>query len=670
MMKTFADAEERLVESLPGYESRPQQQTLARSVETMFSNPSNTAWQPDEFAVDAGAVPVVRRHLFGQAGCGTGKSLGYLIPAILSAVAENRRVIVSVTTKALQDQLADKDVPFLQEHLGTDFSWTVLKGRSNYFCTTRAQTADLQDVPMLPELLKIANEAGFSGLRDDFEFEIPHSQWAKVCADADDCRDNNCKDRPAFCYAEQARARAKSSTLVVVNHALFFTDLMVKVQTGAGAMLDDYDFVIFDEAHEMEEVAGNTLGFSFTEGTIRALTGEVRNWADRYADQGVDAVSGIITDVMAATDTFFRALPGEKQTERLLNSHLNALVAEFGTVYSSLNQMRTALSRCSLENASDYTKAMKRKTSLVRRCNNLIDRFGALIADSFDDTVRWVEKERTRTGEERKVVKAAPINVAPFLKANLFSYVPCIMVSATLAVKGEFSYIAGRLGVENFDGIDVGTPFDFIKQARLYVPVNLPEPKGAQVPVWETQCREEIVDLVKASKGRALVLFTSMKQMRETYDAVQKRLPYTLMMQGQAAPRVLAERFKNEESSVLFGTKSFFTGVDFQGETCSLVIIAKMPFPVPTEPMTEARCEAIERNGGNSFGDYTIPVMSLTLQQAAGRLIRHRDDQGVVAILDPRIATKGYGKQIMSDLPPMPFIKTLSDVEDFFSEIA
>lgn len=669
-MKTFAEAEARLAERLPGYESRPQQKRLAEAVEAAFANPQNTAWMPTEEQVEQGAAPIVREHLFAQAGCGTGKSLGYSIPAILAAVASNKRVIVSVTTKALQDQLSEKDYPFLETNLGVDFTWTVLKGRSNYLCPNRAESADLQDVPLLPQIIKRANEATFSGLREDLGFDVPPSQWSKVCAEADDCRDNNC--RPSTpgegtkCFAEAARAFAKECDVVIVNHALFFTDLMVKHLTGAGGMLNEYDFVIFDEAHEVEEIAGNTLGYQFTEGTFRALTAEVRTWADRYADDGIDAVGNEVAALMTASTSFFEALP----VERLRNTHLNELVDQFGAVYTSLFALRTALGDAKVENTGEYRKAMKRKTSLLRRTNNAVERFGALITDSFDDSVRWVEKERTRMGEEVKVVKSAPINVAPFLSEVLFSKTPCILTSATLASKGSFDFIAGRLGVEHFSGLDVGTPFDFPSQARLYVPVHLPEPVRDKTAAWETGVRQEIMDLVRKSEGRALILFTSVKHMKETYEAVAKHMPYNVLMQGQAAPRVLAAQFAEDTHSVLFGTKSFFTGVDFQGETCSLVAVCKMPFPVPSEPLVEARCEAIERNGGNAFSDYTVPVMSLVLQQAAGRLIRHRNDTGVVAILDPRIISKGYGKQVVRDLPPMPIVKTIEEVGAFFEETA
>jgi ATP-dependent DNA helicase DinG len=249
--------------------------------------------------------------------------------------------------------------------------------------------------------------------------------------------------------------------------------------------------------------------------------------------------------------------------------------------------------------------------------------------------------------------------------------VVCILTSATLAVKGSMRYIASRLGIDSFTPLDVGTPFDFAHQARIYVPVTLPEPKGSKVEMWEAQATQEIVDLIKVSEGRALVLFTSIKHMRAAFASVKIQLGdrYAMKMQGQEPPKALGAWFVEDNSSVLFGTKSFFTGVDFAGEACSLVIIAKMPFPVPTEPMTEARVEAIEAAGGSGFGDYTIPVMSLVLQQAAGRLIRHRNDRGVVAILDPRIVSKSYGKQILRDLPPMGFTTKIAEVQTFFDSL-
>lgn len=656
-MNTFAEAEERLAQTLPGYESRPQQQALARAVEQAFIDNAKVGKEPGE-------IPT---HLIAQAGCGTGKSLGYGIPSILLG----RRVIVSVTTKALQDQLSEKDIPFLQENLGVDFRWAVLKGRSNYFCPERAlDIADECEPGIVAAMIQASKADGFIGERDSFDFEISDKTWAKVHADSDECSSRNCS-QAATCFAQRARARAAEATLVIVNHALFFTDLQIRELTdGYVTMLGEYDFVVFDEAHEVESVATDSLGATITEQSFVSLVTEVRNFAERYADDA-DVVSESHPQLLGAAKVLFERL----ETGRLRMASVLKIQNEFVAINEAMRAFRKGVLAIKLEgvDGSVYTRLKQRRDSLLKRTDNLAQKIEAIIAADFAEVVRWVEEERRQFRGEwttRKVLRSAPIDVGPYLRALLFSQTPTILTSATLEVKGDFDYIAGRLGIDDFSGLDVGTPFDFGTQALTYVPRHLPEPKGDQVRNWETQVVEEIIDLCKASDGRALILFTSTKHMREAYEACHHRMPYNVFMQGQMPQKRLIEEFKSDTHSVLFATRSYFTGVDVQGDSLSLVAIAKMPFPVPTEPMTEARCEIIKANGGNDFSDYTIPVMSLILQQGYGRAIRHRNDRAVVAILDPRLVTKGYGKQILKDLPPAPLATNIEEVQAFFARAA
>lgn len=665
-LRTFADAESVLAKTLPGYERREPQQKLAEGIERLFSKAEHFAPYsgPEEEYSDW--VREGTTHFLGQAGCGTGKSVAYLVPALISG----KRVVISVTTKALQSQLASKDLPFLEEHLGIDFSWTVLKGRSNYACINRIALVTENDVPELAEITSlIQNDADFDGEKETIERalgrELPFSSWNLICADSDECQDNNCD--PTNCYAERARAKARESQVVIANHSLFFTDLMVK-SYGVRGMLGEYDAVILDECHEAESVAGETLGGSMSEGSFNSLSAQIRRWGRDHADDDGDSLAEPLSVLSAAVQSLFGAL----DEGRLTDGKIAGSATEFGSTYDALVALRTALHGSKIDQSPAHDKAFKRKRSLLRMTVSITDRLSTVVAGAQTEHVRWVEEERTRRGETRKVIKVAPILVAPFLFKWLFSKTPCVLVSATLTVRQSFDYIVSRLGVgPAYEGLDVGTPFDYPTQGRLYVPVHLPEPKGSDQVEWKAMATNEIAQLIKASKGRALVLFTSVAHMRESSSALRVMCPdLDFRMQYDAPTGDLTEWLKDRNPDhpgrVLLATKSFFTGVDIPGEALSLVIVTKMPFPRPGDALIDARCEAIEAAGGNAFSDYTIPVMSLVLQQATGRLIRHRSDRGVVAILDPRVMTKGYGKRILSDLPPMGRVTTLGDVEEFF----
>lgn len=671
-MKTFADAERVLADALPGYESRPPQQALAEAIEQILARPENFApyTGPEDEYPDWEKPGLV--HLFGQAGTGTGKSLAYLIPAILSG----KRIVVSVTTKALQDQIVSTDLPFLTEHLGVDFSWALLKGRSNYVCKNRLGLVTEQDAS--PEILRQIWEATqdptFTGLREEIDAMIPDRVWSQVCSESEECSSNKCKVEE--CYAERARDEASRARLIIANHALFLSDLMQK-SWGRNGMLDEYDLVVFDEAHALEEVAGNTLGATMSEGSFNSYTSQVRRWATDHADDEGESLQEPIDHVTNAARALFAAV----KVGRLREGQLEELTDELGAMYDALDSIRGTLAKTKYDHAKDPTRASKKRFRLVRQAYSLLDRLTEVIAAPADEVVRWVEEEQRR-GEKRKVIKTAPILVAPFLYRWLFSKTPAVLVSATLAVRGNMAYIAGRLGIRDYGQIDVGTPFDYPTQGQIYVPISLPdgspfpEPSRDMVAMWESIAIQEIHRLVNASRGRALVLFTSIKHMKATAEAL-RRMPGDLeyRMQGETrSNRELVDWLKDHASGgngrVLLATKSFFTGVDIPGEALSMLIITKMPFPVPTEPLTEARCEAIEMAGGSSFRDYTIPVMSLELQQGVGRLIRHTSDRGVAAILDPRLVSKPYGRGILRDLPPMASVHTVADVETFFEQEA
>ena len=673
--QTFADAEVTLARSLPGYESRPQQQALAREVELAMET---------------------KTHLLGQAGCGTGKSFGYLIPLILRAVNTGERGVASTATKALQDQVANGDLPFLQEHLGVPFTFALLKGRSNYICLSRMEDPEVvtevqigryaQRITDHEQAVRDFDGEGdypeFLGERDDFGFEIADPEWRKLTVSSEECPGKKECPYGDRCYAEKAKKKALESDIVVVNHALYFTDMVVKaVSNGRSNMIGDHATVVFDEGHEIEEYASGIFGSQFTEAGVRKLTGDLKRFASRYygGHDELESAANRVNDGMRLLWDAFAALLNPEDakkatTIRISPAHLEGAEEEFVEMALSLTDLAHLMEGIDPEQVppalqNDCRAAKKR---LLTRAVNMSVRFTDLVAAPFEEMVRWIEEDETNRGEKRVIIRTAPVNVATVLRPMLFSVaegkpqVTAIVLSATLMVDGRFDYIAGRLGCDDHLSIDVGTPFDFQTQSLLFVPRNLPVPAGDTQQSWSSASISMTSRLVEASDGRALLLFSSRRQMEKSYEILSETLGYNCMKQGQRANKLLAGEFAEDIHSVLFATRSFFTGVDFQGDACSLVVMDKLPFPVPTEPLFQARSEAVEKTGGDSFMDLTVPVMSLVLQQGHGRLIRHRNDRGVVAILDPRLVTKGYGGVIVRSLPDSPLTSRIEDVEQFF----
>lgn len=636
-MKTFAEAEVALAESLATYESREPQQQFAAAVENALATDT---------------------HLLAEAGCGTGKSFGYLIPAILSG----KRVIISTATKALQDQLATGDLPFLQEHLGVDFTWAVLKGRANYLC--RAALADdtgngsnAVPVTIRSSVLRRTEDADFNGERDDLGFDVENTDWMNLTVSSDDCPGKKSCPFGETCYAEGAKTAAKDAQIVVVNHALSMTDIAIELASeGAVKMLDNYDYIIFDEAHELEEYASGVFGSRITKAALISLATQARNFATK--------VGGTVRNdaVVTAAEALWAVLEEGRLRPNTVVEHEDAWVA----LANSLTELAEDVSNLGVRVGDEKTKSKLQR--LERRAMTTSRKVIDLITVDWNAVVRWVEEETTRRGAKVLVLRSAPIDLSEILNRALFSQVTSVLVSATLSVDGSFDYIAGRLGVEEYDELDVGTPFDFPTQAKLYVPGKDFNDPARDKEGWQSMAIAHMGEMVRMSGGGALLLFTSNAAMRRAHMALADTLEgqgLTVLKQGDAPNKALAAEFKADTHSVLFATRSFFTGVDFQGETLRLVVVDKLPFPVPTEPMTEARCEAIKAAGGNDFSEYTIPVMTLVLKQALGRLIRHKTDKGVMAILDPRLRSKGYGKVIMRSLPDATDTEVLAEAEHY-----
>jgi len=646
----FSEATKALAKAIPGYEVRPQQEYMALAIEQAM----------DE-----------ERHLLVEAGTGVGKSLGYLIPAIES----HRRTVVSTATKALQDQVALTDLPFLAEHLDTPFTYALLKGRSNYLCLAKIDDTDSKVDVYTRQQVALAikehdDDPVFMAERDDLP-PVTDQVWSALTISADECPGKKNCPFGQQCFAEKARDKARASDVVVVNHSLYLTDLRVKEATnGYASMIGSHEVVVFDEAHEIEGYAGTIFGGRFTKTGVKNLIAEIRRWAYLHNRADADETVDMTTDMDSAGENLWAKLtPGTLRPNDLvgLGEYFLSFVNAVHDLREWWNDEPFRLS------ASIPDPALIKYRSLGRRLDGVYTRFlSVMLGDTEDgavENVRWVEEESNLRGKQT-VLRIAPVSVAPLLRDMLFSAPEgptAILTSATMAIGGTFDYLAERLGIDSFSSLDVGTVFDYQTQARLYVPAHLADPSKERV-VWQSMAAYEMGELIQASKGGALLLFTSWSAMNAAYETLAPRLPYTCLRQGDMANRNLSSLFMEDRDSVLFATRSFMTGVNFEGDSCRLVVIDKLPFPVPTEPLTEARSAQIERAGGSSFADYTVPVMTLVLKQAFGRLIRKRTDRGVVAILDPRLVTKGYGAKIVRSLPPAPLVKSLDQVQAFFDE--
>jgi len=638
--KTFAEAEAVLAEALPGYESRPQQQALAAAVEGVLANGG--------------------QGLF-EAGCGTGKSLGAMIPAILSG----KRTVVATATIALMEQYANKDVPFLQENLGAPFTWTLLKGRANYFCVAKAISVDRSSLPfdLAAMEAELAADPEHSGDREHFKTPVTKDQFSYVSSTANDCPGKRECPFADQCYSERAKAIAADSDVVITNTAMLMTDLRVRKATdGYASLLGDYEALIIDEAHELEEIATDALEEKITLGKIERLVAEVNTFASNQKQETVSMGQDVLDAANLAWDT----LPDDQSVSLGWFSHNGE---PFTVLFEALRDFAMNVSAITVQDK----KAEGRRAILTRRAYNIVTSISEAVLADDAVLVRWVEEEMTkgRNARKIKVLKTAPVHVGPFLQETVWETISAALISATLSVGGNFDYLTNRLGLEAPATINVGTPFNYGEQAMLFVPTkDVPNPsenRGA----WMTYAANTTLDLIRQSGGGALLLFTSNESMKNSYELLAPMLRdmgYNCFRQNgdDGSPKEIARKFQEDEHSVLFAVKSFFTGVDFAGDTCRLVVMDKLPFPVPTDPVFQARCTQVERNGGNSFSAMTIPAMTLPLVQGFGRLIRTKSDRGVVAILDSRLTAKGYGRRVVASLPDSPVTTSLDRVQSFY----
>ena len=593
-----------------------------------------------------------RRHLIVEAGTGTGKTLAYLVPSILSG----KRVVISTGTKNLQEQLFFKDLPFLQSLFAQPLAVCYMKGRANYLC--RQKLYDAEREPVLSgfdetrefQLIRDWEPATLTGDRSELrELKEASSTWWKLDARSDLCAGQKCKqfDR---CFITEMHRRAAESDIIIVNHHLFFADLAMRDQA-FGAILPDYSAVIFDEAHEIEDVAGQYFGMSASNLQIQELIKDTAATSrqKQFASPELDRALIHLGD---GTEAFFRLFPQEgRQAFREHESFLMQHDETYGDLLFSLEALCARLEL--VEGAIEQTLPLVRRARLIQQAL----RFWMEGADPA--YVHWTERRGRGF-----YLQATPIDVSQTLATHLWERVDTvILTSATLAVAGQFDYTQKRLGLQHARTLAIESHYDYRKQVLLYIPPHLPDPRR---PDFARRAADEVEQIVDVSRGRAFVLFTSYQQMRQVYELLRSRLAYPLLLQGDAPRTALIEAFRAAPGAVLFGTSSFWQGVDVQGEQLSCVIIDRLPFAVPTDPVIAARAEAVRQNGGNPFYEYQIPQAALALKQGFGRLIRSASDRGVLALLDNRITKLPYGRVFFDSLPAYRLTSKLGDVQEFF----
>lgn len=608
-----------------------------------------------------------KKHLIVEAGTGTGKTLAYLVPAIAATVGQKKRIVISTGTKNLQEQLMEKDIPFLQKIMPKKFSAAYMKGRGNYACLYRVHKAENQPIldglDQIGQFEKVRNwvyETQTGDRRELVDLPEDLSFWNRINARGDICIGQKCPEYEP-CFITRMRARADAADIVIVNHHLFFADLNVRGNQ-FGKVIPDYDAVIFDEAHLIEDIASDYFGFQVSSFQIDEMIRDTDALpiADAMVTRDLTKLAAKIIGladqfwlkfVMArfdgryplTQDLFaYRESSGEDRPTPLGEVYL-ALDGAIGSLVSTLDPL---------------AETSPEIDSLVRRARQARFDLDFIANQSERNYVYWLEKRG-----KGMFLRASPVDVSELLREKLFDKVEsCILTSATMSSSGSFNFVRERLGLDTAKTSSFTAPssFDYESQAILYLPKAMPDPRSAE---FTQLAAGEIIKILDVTKGHAFVLCTSNQSMTALYELVSSRVNYPCFVQGSMSKAGLLERFRETANAVLFATASFWQGVDVQGDQLSCVIIDKLPFAVPSDPVVAARSRFIDENGGRSFFDYSVPQAVISLKQGIGRLIRSRTDRGVIAILDPRLKTKGYGRDFLQSLPRMRITNDISDLD-------
>src|ERR1035437_3207549 len=634
-----------------------------------------------------------RRHLIVEAGTGTGKALAYLLPALRTG----QRIIVSTGTKALQDQLYFRDVPFLETLVG-ELRVCYMKGRANYLC--RHKLVTLRNQPILSGLEEIDQYRQISEWEQTTETGdraelsgMPESSalWQKLDARTEACLRSTCQDYRR-CFITEMRCKVLESDIISVNHHLFFADMAVK-REAAGApdagILPEAAAVVFDEAHELEEVASSYFGLSVSNIRFEELARDTD--ALLRGKEGAESLPAVTQQLRERARMFFAGLPMSGDGRQPFTGREEFLETS-GDLYMAV---RATLRR--LEAEMEGLTGIDEAPGLKKRLARLRSELEFLLESSASNMVYWMERRISGGGTDRSsstgarktgaptdrsssvgwssafrsqsrtiFLQATPIDVSELLSELVFEQIPTVVLtSATLTVQGGFEHIRKRLGLSEARELVVPSHFRYGEQVLLYLPPEMPDPRDPEFPEAAARCIRRVLEI---TRGRAFCLFTSYAQMRDLYERLLPVLDFPILLHGTAPRKALLDEFRNTPNAVLFGTSSFWQGVDVQGEALSCVIIDRLPFAVPSDPVIQARMKAIEEAGGKPFFDYQVPSAVLTLKQGFGRLIRSLEDRGVLVLLDPRITRQRYGQTFLASLPPYRMTATITDVEEFFSK--
>ena len=717
-------------DKLDSYELRPQQLDMALAIEKSIEE---------------------NKHLIVEAGTGVGKSIAYLIPFIFWTIKNKKKVIISTYTKTLQEQLIKKDLPFLHNALKSantnehhnnstkdsaqqdqfDFSFALCVGGQNYLCLRRFHQAQMHGIlNTKKEFNEFQNIIQWEtrtkkGLRSELDFEPSQTVWSKMCRESDLCFGKKCSFKDD-CYYNKARRKEYKAQILVTNHHLFFANM-----ANDGRVLPDFDAVVFDEAHTLEDIATSYFGIEISNSRIKYLLDSILNpktgkglisrlfHSTNASDPAkqtsiIRDIEKLLKEASSASDLFFSEI-----IEKYGTSNKTTRIRERGAVTNYLNKPLSELAEA-MESLLDIVKTEEEKLEILAfsgRCSETNRNISTIINQDLEESVYWAEIEKRRSRavsfpqtlqltnslepinhrHTRCSLLAAPINIAEGFQKQIFDKIkPVVLVSATLSINGNFKYIKGRLGIpvsentqisisdkdhqqkkrdfektkdEDFCEKIIGSPFNYNENALIYVPGNIPDP-NQEPEKFKRNIIKHIKEITSHSQGRSFILFTSFKMLNAVYEEIMDDMQaYTLLRQGDKPRYLLVEEFKHSHKPILFGTATFWQGVDVPGDALKCVIITKLPFAVPNDPIIEAKMELLKSQNKNPFMFYQVPQAITLLRQGFGRLIRSTTDTGIVAILDPRIKNKFYGKYFLNSLPDCKKVSDIKEIKNFLERI-